>query len=467
MTTGPKLFFLLMLIFMISFSGNGQHNKIQRFTTENGLSSNVVYPIIQDSKGYLWIGTNDGLNRYDGYGFKIFRNIAGDSASLIANTVSNICEDSQGNIWVATQGGICRFNYAKNNFTRIKLLQTDPYPVTRQMIQVNKDELMILESTGISVLNIHTLDTRKIAIGDNNIDLFILHPLSKDKKGNIYLVAFAQDSNTKTNTVLIYDAQQRSFNKFLKFQPKKQIRGEVLSHFFIDSHNASWIGTSGLGELFHYSPGDRVNMSLRSSKLTTKQRMINKVFEDNDGNIWVITAKGVFLFDHSTGNFSNYPIDPSGANATVATSITQDITGVIWIGCMNGLYKINPPGRKFRSITKNSGNKTALLNNFVLGIRATSLNKIMIEYYWGIPEFSLLDLPNQTIDHHLLKDYNFIDYLKKMIFKNPEHFDEESFRRFLPLLQEHKKFLENHYASSLLIDNQKNLWLLMGGDLKK
>ena len=469
MTTGPKLLLLLLLIFMISLTGNGQYNndKIQHFTTENGLSSNVVYSIIQDSKGYLWIGTNEGLNRYDGYGFKTFRHIPGDSTSLIANTVFSVCEDSQGNIWAATLGGLCRFNYAKNNFTRIKLPEADPLALTMQMIQVNKDELMITFA-GISLLNIHTLDTRKIVIGGNNMDLFIPHPLSKDKKGNIYLVTFAQDSISTTNTVLIYDAQQRSFNEFLKFQPKKRPRGEGLSYFFIDSHNDTWIGTSTPGRLFHHDPGTPVNLSLNSSMLTDNQKIINTVFEDNDGNIWISTAKGVFLFDHSTGNFSNYPINPSGANATIAaTTIAQDRTGVIWIGSLNGLYKINPSGRKFRSITKNSGNKTALLNNFVLGIRATSVNKIMIEYYWGIPEFSLLDLPNETIDHYLMKDYNYTNYLKKIILKNPEHFDEESFRKFLPLLQEDKKNLENHYASSLLFDSQKNLWLLMGGGLKK
>ncbi len=465
----PLLLTCLALVWFSSIVSYAQDNPLnfERLSTENGLSSNVVYSIIQDSKGYLWIGTNEGLNRYDGYGFKTFRHIPGDSASLIANAVFSICEDSQGNIWAATQGGLCRFNYAKNNFTRIKLPKTDPLPETMQIIQVNKDELMI-KFAGVSLLNIHTLETKKITIGGNNIDLYIPHPLSKDKKGNIYLVAYAQDSITSTNTVLMYDTQQKSFNKFLKFQPEKHPKREGCSYFFIDSRNATWIGTSSSGQLFHYSPGAPVNLSLNAAMLTTKQKIINKVFEDNDGNIWISTAKGVFLFDHSTGNFSNYPIDPSGTNATiVATTITQDRTGVIWIGTLNGLYKINPSRRKFRSITKKSGSKTALLNNFVLGIRPISVNKTMIEYYWAVPEFSVLDLPNQTIDHYLLKDYNYTDYLKKMILKNPEHFDEESFRRSLPLLQENKKKIENNYASSLLFDSQKHLWLLAGTGLKK
>jgi ligand-binding sensor domain-containing protein len=469
MTTGPKLFFLLMLIFTISLSGNGQqkNSKFQYFTTEDGLSSNVVYSIMQDSKGYLWIGTNEGLNRYDGYGFKIFRHLPGDTTSLTANAVFSVCEDSQGNIWAVTTGGICRFNYAKNTFTRIKFSATYPVSLIQQIIQVNKDELMIAPQ--ISLLNIHTLQARKIAIGVNNIDQYIPHPLSKDKKGNIYLVAFDQDSISSTNTVLIYDAQQRSFNEFLKFQPKKHPRTGGLSYFFIDSHNSSWIGTGIPGRLFRYGPGSPVNMSLNASILNTNQEVINKIFEDNDGNIWINTAKGVYLFDHITGSISNFQLDPSGENATiVATAISQDRTGVIWIGSLNGLYKINPTKGKFRSLTKNSGSKTALLNNFVLGIRATSMNKIMIEYYWGIREFSLLDLPGQTIDHYLLKDYNFIDYLKKIILKNPENFNEESFRRSLPFFLGYKKNLEHQYASSLLFDSQKNLWLLDGGtDLKK
>ncbi len=470
MNTGPKLLFLLLLIFMISLGGNGQNNnnRSQYFTTENGLSSNVIYSIIQDSKGYIWIGTNEGLNRYDGYGFKTFRHIPGDTTSLTANTVLSICEDSQGNIWAATQGGICRFNYSKNTFTRIQLLQTDPLSVVNQIIQVNKDELMVLISGMVCLLNIHTLHANRITIGRYYSHYPIPCPLSKDKRGNIYLVAYDQDSITITNIVLIYDAQQRSFNEFLKFKPKKKTESESLSYFFIDSYNATWIGTSNAGRLLHYGQGTRAIIPLNSSMLNTKQRTINKVFEDKDGNIWIITAKGVFMYDHLKDNIRNNLLNSPDENSTiVATDICQDRTGVIWIGSLNGLYKINPSSGKFRSLTINPGSKPPLFNNFVLGIRNTSLNKMMIEYYWGVHEFSFLDLPNQTIDHHLLKDYNYTDYLKKIILKNPEQFNEESFIRSLPNLYGYKNFLENQYASILLFDSQKNVWLLGGLILKK
>jgi ligand-binding sensor domain-containing protein len=85
----------------------GQDNlRFEHFTSENGLSENVVYAVFQDSKGYLWIGTHDGLNRYDGCGFKKFRHDPADSNSLPDNTIKSICEDGQGNIWLATNGGL-------------------------------------------------------------------------------------------------------------------------------------------------------------------------------------------------------------------------------------------------------------------------------------------------------------------------------------------------------------------------
>lgn len=97
-------FFVLLLLTMHLFAGNPQ---VKYLGIDQGLSNNVVTNIYQDHKGFMWFGTYDGLNRYDGYGFKIFRNVIGDSTSLNNNTIYTIEGDADHNIWVGGLKGAC------------------------------------------------------------------------------------------------------------------------------------------------------------------------------------------------------------------------------------------------------------------------------------------------------------------------------------------------------------------------
>ena len=115
--------------------------KFESLTTENGLSENMVNVFYQDTKGYLWIGTHDGLNRYDGYEFKKFRHDPADKNSLPDNTVMDICEDGQNNLWVASNIGFCKLNTAENKFT--VLIPDTIYGVSNQILSLNKNEMIL------------------------------------------------------------------------------------------------------------------------------------------------------------------------------------------------------------------------------------------------------------------------------------------------------------------------------------
>jgi ligand-binding sensor domain-containing protein len=100
----------------------------RHLTTEQGLSSNNVTAIFKDSKGFVWIGTKDGLNRFDGYSCKIFRHDPGDSTSLSGNNITCINEDNQGNLLIGTlDEGLNRFDFATERFTRFKHEPGDPH----------------------------------------------------------------------------------------------------------------------------------------------------------------------------------------------------------------------------------------------------------------------------------------------------------------------------------------------------
>ncbi len=105
----PKKYIFLSALLIAVIAGNGFSEKVQyifnQITIENGLSNNSITCILKDSRGFIWIGTTDGLNRYDGYSFVIYKNNPLDSNSISDNFISSIIEDFSGNLWIGTQGG--------------------------------------------------------------------------------------------------------------------------------------------------------------------------------------------------------------------------------------------------------------------------------------------------------------------------------------------------------------------------
>ena len=116
---------LYVLVFLTSLTFSQNNASFEKFSTEQGLSQNSIVRMLQDSRGFLWICTFDGLNRYDGYQFKIFRHIPGDSTSLSNNKILSICEDESGDIWIGTYGGGLNKLLMQNNFVEQILLSSE------------------------------------------------------------------------------------------------------------------------------------------------------------------------------------------------------------------------------------------------------------------------------------------------------------------------------------------------------
>jgi len=120
---------IICLFLLCSFSFNAQTEELQfeSLTVEHGLSANSILTTLQDSRGFLWIGTIDGLNRFDGYNFTVYKNIIGDSNSISDNKIRSLYEDKSGTIWVGTwEGGLNKLDREKEKFTHFKHDSTNP-----------------------------------------------------------------------------------------------------------------------------------------------------------------------------------------------------------------------------------------------------------------------------------------------------------------------------------------------------
>jgi ligand-binding sensor domain-containing protein len=430
--------------------------RFENFTSENGLSENVVYSIFQDSKGYLWIGTDNGLNRYDGYGFKKFRYDPSDNNSLPGNRINSICEDSLGNIWFATNGGLCRYIYNKGKFMRVSLQNS--FSNFQQVISINKNEIMVRFANSISLFDINTFKRTDIGCRSNNVlklDLPLLYPLHRDKNGNIYMV-----QNTGTGQLWRYDTLSRSFIEFLSFQTDKKNLKEI-KYFFLDDHDNCWIEAADNKSIYILSGkiSDKKTLDLSVAKEISAS--VQDIYEDIDGNIWFCTMKGLLFYNYTSKKFSYYGHDSflNSISSDIVNTIYQDRTGNIWLGTFTGLNKLNPFERKFIHLTADPGSTPALFNNFILGIYPDN-NKVSIQYLYGTPYFSRLDLTDNSIKHYSINNCNFFDYIKNCALKNPADFNDTTFDKLFSRL--YKMGRDTITPSSLIVDSRQNLWYKTG-----
>jgi signal transduction histidine kinase/ligand-binding sensor domain-containing protein len=238
-----------------------------RIIIQEGLSQSRILSILEDKRGFMWFGTDDGLNRYDGYTIKVFRNIFNDSISLPNNTINSMVEDAEGNIWLGTKNGIALF---------------DPYSETFNSI-------------------VET-DSNAIAAGANIITSCII-----DENQNIWC---------GTDGYGIIRINVETFEK--KYYFNKQENDDDLRHItklFIDSKQRVWIGGYIDGNITVYNPGkgniSKYNMTDINGK-PEKSKKVESFFEDNQGRIWAnvvdyhSTTGSLFYLEKNKSSFDNY-----------------------------------------------------------------------------------------------------------------------------------------------------------------
>ncbi len=260
-TNSVKILFALFLA--VIFYGNIQASNEEIYfgslSTESGLSQLSVSCIFQDSKGFLWFGTRDGLNRYDGYNFEVFRNSDGETTSISNNNISSIVEDSIGNIWVATENGLNCYNYSSNNFTRY------------------------FKSTG-----------------DEGISHNKIGSLFYDRKGRLWI-------GTEQGLDL-YNPEQSTFTKTTL--DGILFNNRILS-VIVDSFDNLWIGTLNKG-LIQFTPETgsyHVYRHVNSDNTTISGNTVRIIFEDSKRNLWIGTRTGLCQFNPKNNTFRHFGKD--------------------------------------------------------------------------------------------------------------------------------------------------------------
>lgn len=342
--------------------------KFRRISLEQELSHGTVYSILQDRRGFLWIATEGGLNRYDGYEFKTYMHNPMDSNSIANSNVSAILEDRYGFLWLATWGGgLDRFDPSTEKFYHYKHLAGNPNSLSDDRVQTlfedRKGNIWIgTYSGGLNVLNIEK----------ETFSLYKHDPADPGSISHNRVWAIAQDSagHMWFGTGDGLNRLSESSSKFISYK-NEPANPHSLSHNFIrflyvDRRGQLWVGTqNGL---------NRMDMeTYQCARFLIQKNNINSVYEDKKGIIWVGTLEnGLYRYDPQTNawdQFMNEAFNSESLSHNDVRYIYADRTDNLWIGTRGGgLNKLDLKPAKFNLIANDPANANSLIDNRVWAI---------------------------------------------------------------------------------------------------
>ena len=295
--------------------------RMDRLSLKHGLSQATIQDIHQDRLGFIWLGTEDGLNLYDGYTFEVFRHEPTDSLSLSSNDVTSICDDIDGNLWVGTSQGLNVFQREKGTFRRYFSWFED--------------------STSLSSNKITSLLT--------------------DHKGRVWVGT--------QNGLNRYLPEEDAFEVY-KLDPdnSKSLSNNVIHELYQDDQRRLWVATDG--GLNMYVDSTDSFMRLRRSfgnEPTLSSNNIQAVAIDSSSKIWIGTDEGLDLYNPQTESYTHFELKGPSTGTSVL-SLCYDDEGKLWIGANDGFYRWNEMLGRPERVSNLSGAARSLSSNRVSAI---------------------------------------------------------------------------------------------------
>ncbi len=455
------LFKALLISFIVNFTlnikVNAQRDNIhfERISTEQGLSQVSINCILQDKQGFMWFGSEDGLNKYDGYRIIIYRHDPEDSLSISNNAISSLFEDAEGILWIGTKGGgLNKFDRQTNIFKRYTHDVDKPNSLSSNTVTVVYEDvagnLWVGTKHGLNKLvnssNIPLVNDKSGNL-NQKIESFIRFNHQEDNQSSISndaVLSIFEDTGGNLwvgteNGLNVFDRKTNKFIRdFRKSGNSKSLSNNFVSSIYQDSFGNLWIGTkNGLNKLvsnakqsidlkaitfINYKNIPNNNLSLSSNDVSV-------IFQDADGKLWIGTEDGLNLFDYKTNNFTKYKkhnedINSLGHNSVL--SIYEDKGAILWIGTLGG--GVNKFDRKMKAFVhyRHRENDSKSLNyNSVRTIYEDAARNIWVGNRHGLNRF----------DH------------KTETFNLYQHNQDNSMS------------LSNNYVRTIFQDSKGSLWL--------
>ncbi len=346
------------------------------------LSQKTVRQVYQDSTGYLWFVTQEGLSRYDGYQLLNFSHDPSQSNSISSDNVRAIVEDKQKRLWIATDGGgLNLFNPADHTFKAF-------YHQNAQLNSPDSDRLqsLFLSADGALWIGYRDGNFSRFDPGSSIYEHFPTHDLLPDLANNAMITSIEEDTEnlyfaTDGNGLLILNKHSYHLTR-LSRESKSPFLSNKLTSVFIDTQQRLWVTSFDAGISVSDSPEADVWRHYSSQNTALASDYVHTIYEDQQNRIWIGTEEGLSLYS-AHNKFTNFS-EKSGVSNNKVLSILQDPSGLMWIGTYGGIIKgIEVP---FELIDK------GLASNTVLGFAEThsssGIRSIWVASYKGLSQLN-------------------------------------------------------------------------------
>jgi ligand-binding sensor domain-containing protein/serine phosphatase RsbU (regulator of sigma subunit) len=351
-----KAFLKFLLLILLASGGAGtvgaQQLKFTRINAEQGLSQGSVNYILRDSKGFMWIGTQDGLNRYNGYSITVFKHIAGDSNSISSDFIYCMYEDKQGMLWIGTKdGGLNCYNPVNGKFTNYTRSQ-DPNSISHngvRSIAEDKDGILWVGTDE----GLNAFDRRKgtfkryvhntsdpASLSNNNVWALVI-----DRNNNLWVGTRGGGLNLmdkKKGTFSTYKAPLHFFEDAEGNPEQLSVNNGLVRTLYEDKEGYIWVGTEagGVGIFDPVTKKFLKVLLVSGSSNSISHNRIAGIGEDDFGVIWLATyGGGLNSYNKKTGKFTVYKYDekdPNSISNNESRCLYIDPLNTVWIGTSGG-----------------------------------------------------------------------------------------------------------------------------------
>ena len=378
MKAKAKKLFLSSIVLLLYLLGPASvvaqnHLNFKHLTINEGLSQNTVFCIMQDKTGFIWVGTEDGLNKYDGYEFSIYKHENNNPKSLSHSQINVLLEDPKGNFWVGTSDGLNLFDKHSESFTKINSgtnTGTGANDFISAIFYDSSGNLWIgtfgglkrydYQSKKIVNYNIKT-DAQNIAVSKRVQTIF------EDSNKNIWI-------SIGNDLKLIDPVSKKTLNLPTELEQHIQLRKGNVRVIKQSSNGELWFGTESSG-LYRYNPATHQVLHYEHNLKNENSLPVNIVrtlFPYTANEMWIGTRDGLSVLNMTTNVFTNYRYNPYDAKTISHNSIRniiKDKAGNIWLGTYaGGLNFFSSGGGNFSYIGQQSGNRLGLTHRVVSSI---------------------------------------------------------------------------------------------------
>ena len=397
--------------FSITVAAQDPKINFERISIEQGLSQSRVFALLQDHKGFLWVGTQDGLNKYDAYTFTVYRHHIEDSTSLSDNYIWCLYEDRAGTLWIGTNGGgLNRFDREREQFIRYTHDPGDSNSISDDYVWTLFEDRAGTLWIGTRFGGLNRFDSKT-----GRFKSYVHDPKVSSSLSYNYVMAIHEDNEnhlwigTNGGGLEKFDRSNETFTHY-QFDPKDpgSISENRVWTVYQDRAGILWAGTNNAG-LNRFLPKEQKFIRYKNDPAdphSISNNWVKLIFEDSTGRLWIGSNKGLNLYDRTLDRFICYyndPLDDQSLSNNAVNAYTLDHTGIIWLGTFGGgLNKYDPNKEKFKHYNWKVSDPNGLSSNQIVALFEDHEGVLWI----GTDENGLnrLDRKTHTFTHYTHND---------------------------------------------------------------